>query len=104
MSTALNNIECSASSKHAGNSIALKVCLCAAVLVLTFCGSAGAQDRGKIGEEVIARVNNDAITRGDLDHARMQMQMEVEQECQGCSPAQIKEKEAALEKNLLRDL
>jgi len=80
------------------------VWLCAAALILTFCGSAGAQDKGKIVEEVIARVNNDAITRGDLDHARMQMQMEVEQECQGCSPAQIKEKQAALEKNLLRDL
>ena len=30
-------------------------------------------DKGKVLEEVVARVNSDAITRGDVEHARAQM-------------------------------
>ena len=75
-----------------------------AALFLGCSPGAAAQDKGKIIEEVIARVNNDAITRGDLEHARSQMAAEVQQDCPTCTPDQIKEKEAGLEKNLLRDL
>src|SRR5437868_13188188 len=52
-----------------------------AASVVLFCAAGSAQEKGKIVEEVIARVNNDAITRGDLEHSRVQMASEVEQEC-----------------------
>jgi peptidyl-prolyl cis-trans isomerase SurA len=63
-----------------------------------------AQEKGKIIEEVVARVNNDVITRGDLDRARTQFSDEVRQECPNCTPDQINARMAAGEKDLLRDL
>jgi peptidyl-prolyl cis-trans isomerase SurA len=74
--------------------------LCAALLA----SPAAAQEKGKILEEVVARVNNDVITRGDLDRARAQLDDELRQECPACTPDQITTRAAAQEKDLLRDL
>ena len=64
----------------------------------------GAQSKSVIVEEIVARVNNDVITREDLAHARDSVQNEVHDACQGCTPEQIQTELAAKEKNLLRDL
>ena len=63
-----------------------------------------AQSKPVVIEEVIARVNNDAISRGDLEHARSQLRQEAEQDCPKCTPDEINAKVADGEKNLLRDL
>jgi peptidyl-prolyl cis-trans isomerase SurA len=61
-------------------------------------------DKGKVVEEVVARVNNDAITRGDVEHAKAQMVDDVRHDCSTCTPDQINERVATQEKNILRDL
>ena len=66
--------------------------------------SSSAQTKPIVVEEVVARVNNDAITRGDLDRARTQMRQEAQQDCPKCTPAEINEKVTEEDKNVLRDL
>jgi peptidyl-prolyl cis-trans isomerase SurA len=63
-----------------------------------------AQTKAVVIEEVIARVNNDAITRGDLERARNELQQEAQQDCPKCTPQEINDRVAAEDKNLLRDL
>jgi len=63
-----------------------------------------AQSKSVVVEEIVARVNNDVITREDLNHARESVQTEVREGCQGCTPEQIQSQIADKEKNLLRDL
>lgn len=65
---------------------------------------AQSQPQGTVVEEIVARVNNDIITREDLAHARDSMQSEVRDDCQSCSPAEVQSEIAAKDKNLLRDL
>lgn len=61
--------------------------------------------KGAILEDVVARVNNDVITRSDLDHAAKQLHDEVQQDCgTTCTAAEVSEKLADGQKNLLRDL
>jgi len=55
-------------------------------------------------EEIIARVNNQIITRGDLAKARADMASELHDDCQNCTPQQIDQQIADREKDLLRDL
>jgi peptidyl-prolyl cis-trans isomerase SurA len=55
-------------------------------------------------EEIIARVNNDIITRDDLNRARKSLQGEVRDECPTCTDQQIQQRLAVKQKNLLRDL
>lgn len=64
----------------------------------------GAQSKSVVVEEIVARVNNDVITREDLSHARESIQNEMKDECQNCTPEQLQARLAAKEKNLLRDL
>ncbi|MGH9678829.1 MAG: SurA N-terminal domain-containing protein, partial [Candidatus Acidiferrales bacterium] len=68
--------------------------------------SLSAQSHNRIVEEVVARVNDDIVTREDLNKARESMQSEVKQECeaQSCTPAQLQTQLADKDKNLLRDL
>ena len=66
--------------------------------------SAGAQTKGTVVEEVVARVNNDIITREDLGHARTSLEGEARDACANCSPEQIRVQVAAKDKDLLRDL
>jgi peptidyl-prolyl cis-trans isomerase SurA len=62
-------------------------------------------DGGKTVEEIIARVNNEIITRSEYDKSLATADEEVRQDCQGkCTPEQL---QAALEdrkKSTLRDL
>src|SRR5579863_10302040 len=77
------------------------------IFSLLFAGlgiSAGAQTKSIVVEEIVARVNNEIITREDLEHARTALESEIQDECIKCSPDQIREKVDAKNKDLLRDL
>jgi peptidyl-prolyl cis-trans isomerase SurA len=63
-----------------------------------------AQTKSVIVEEIVARVNNDVITREDLAHTRQSLDSEVRDECRNCTPQQLQTAAAEKEKNLLRDL
>lgn len=63
-----------------------------------------AQSKSVVVEEVVARVNNEVITRSDLEHARSEMQQEAQQDCPKCTPEEINQKVAGEDKNVLRDL
>ena len=67
-------------------------------------GTLWPQTKSVIVEEIVARVNNEVITREDLEHARASLSSEVQDECANCAPNQVREQIAAKEKNLLRDL
>ena len=59
----------------------------------------------KTVEEIIARVNNEIITRSELDKARLASEEEAKQECQGkCTPEQLRADIEDRQKNTLRDL
>jgi peptidyl-prolyl cis-trans isomerase SurA len=81
-----------------------KVLLVSACLMLLACLPAAGQGKGQIIEEIVARVNNDIITRSDLDTAKSQLRDEIRQDCPQCTQAQLDERYAAQEKNVLRDL
>src|SRR5579883_1022566 len=60
---------------------------------------------GKVVEEIIARVNNEIITRSELDKARAAAEDDARQECQGhCTPEQLQTDIEDRRKNALRDL
>src|ERR1700681_4547593 len=59
----------------------------------------------KTVEEIIARVNNEIITRSELDKARASAEEDAKQECQGkCTPEQLRADIEDRQKNTLRDL
>ncbi len=59
----------------------------------------------KVVEEIIARVNNEVITRSELDKARATAAEDATQECQGkCMPEQLQTDIEERQKNALRDL
>jgi peptidyl-prolyl cis-trans isomerase SurA len=59
----------------------------------------------KVVEEIIARVNNEVITRSELDKARASAEEEATQDCQGrCTPEQLHTEMEDRRKNALRDL
>jgi peptidyl-prolyl cis-trans isomerase SurA len=56
-------------------------------------------------EEIIARVNNEIITRSELDKARIAAEEDARQECQGkCTPEQLRTDIDDRQKLTLRDL
>lgn len=61
-------------------------------------------ENGQIVEEVVARVNNEVITRGDLERAQKALADDAHQDCPTCTQAQVDERVAAGQKDLLRDL
>jgi peptidyl-prolyl cis-trans isomerase SurA len=65
---------------------------------------ARAQSKGIVVEEIVARVNNDAITLSDTQKADQSLHEEIAHECQGCSPDKIEEVYKEKQKDLLRDL
>ncbi len=81
-----------------------KVCICAGIMLMAPALSCLAQKKSVVVEEVIARVNNDAITRSDLERARSEMQQEAQQDCPKCLPEEINQRVATEDKNVLRDL
>jgi peptidyl-prolyl cis-trans isomerase SurA len=81
-----------------------KVCICAGLILMAPALPCLAQTKSVVVEEVIARVNNDVITRSDLERARNEMRQEAQQDCPKCTPEEINERVAAEDKNVLRDL
>src|SRR5882672_5843194 len=62
-------------------------------------------DSGKTVEEIIARVNNEIITRSEYDKARQTSEEEAKSECQNrCTPEQLQIAIEDRQKNTLRDL
>lgn len=60
---------------------------------------------GKVVEEIIARVNNEIITRSELDKARSQAAESAQQDCSGrCTPEQLRVAVEDSQKFALRDL
>jgi peptidyl-prolyl cis-trans isomerase SurA len=60
----------------------------------------------KTVEEIIARVNNEIVTRSDLDKKKETAQEEVEEDCRGgkCSPEEQKQRIEDAQKNALKEL
>jgi peptidyl-prolyl cis-trans isomerase SurA len=59
----------------------------------------------KTVEEIVARVNNEIITRSELDKARATAEEDAKQECAGhCTPEQLQVQVEDRQKNALRDL
>src|SRR6267154_1016814 len=62
-------------------------------------------DSGKTVEEIIARVNNEIITRAEYNKARQTAEEEAKSECQNrCTPEQLQIAIEDRQKNTLRDL
>jgi peptidyl-prolyl cis-trans isomerase SurA len=62
-------------------------------------------EAGKTVEEIIARVNNEIITRSEYDRARQTAEEDAKSECQGrCTPEQLQSDIEDRQKNTLRDL
>jgi peptidyl-prolyl cis-trans isomerase SurA len=60
---------------------------------------------GKVVEEIIARVNNEIITRTELEKARAQAVEDAQQDCSGrCTPEQLQVAMEDRQKYALRDL
>jgi peptidyl-prolyl cis-trans isomerase SurA len=65
---------------------------------------APAQSKGIVVEEIVARVNNDAITLSDVQKADQALREEIAHDCQGCSQEKMEEAYKDKQKDLLRDL
>lgn len=60
---------------------------------------------GKVVEEIVARVNNEVITRSELDHSKVTAEEDAKSDCQNrCTPEQLKTLTEDRQKNALRDL
>lgn len=66
--------------------------------------AAGAQEKGQAVEEIVARVNNEIITRSEYEKSLAQAAEEAQQECRGCAPEQLRTAVEEKRKNTLRDL
>jgi len=66
---------------------------------------AASPDSGKVVEEIIARVNNEIITRSEYDKSRASTEEEARQECEGrCTSDQLRASINERQKTALRDL
>jgi peptidyl-prolyl cis-trans isomerase SurA len=62
-------------------------------------------ESGKVVEEIIARVNNEIITRSEYEKGRQAAEEDARQECQNrCTPEQLRISIEDRQKNALRDL
>ncbi len=60
---------------------------------------------GKVVEEIVARVNNEVITRSELDHSVATAEEDAKADCQNrCTPEQLKTLTEDRQKNALREL
>jgi peptidyl-prolyl cis-trans isomerase SurA len=63
------------------------------------------ETEGKVVEEIVARVNNEVITRSEFEHAKVTAEDEAKQDCQNrCTPEQLKSLIEDTQKNALRNL
>ena len=77
---------------------------CAVLLFVWIAASLAAQEKTRVVEEIVVRVNNEIITRSDLEHSRASLAEEVRQDCPLCPAEQLQVMVAERGKNLLRDL
>jgi peptidyl-prolyl cis-trans isomerase SurA len=63
-----------------------------------------AQTKSTVVEEIVARVNNEIITREDLEKARATLDGEARDACTNCTPEKIRTMVESKDKDLLRDL
>jgi peptidyl-prolyl cis-trans isomerase SurA len=63
-----------------------------------------AQAKGTVIEEIVARVNNQIITRSDYQKADLSLHDEIAHECQNCPADKITNEYKDRQKDLLRDL
>lgn len=64
-----------------------------------------AASEGKVIEEIVARVNNEVITRSELEHSKVTAEEDAKQDCQNrCTPEQLKQITEDSQKNALRNL
>jgi peptidyl-prolyl cis-trans isomerase SurA len=60
---------------------------------------------GKVVEEIVARVNNEVITRSEYEHSKVTSAEDAKNDCQNrCTPEQLNARIEDLQKNALRDL
>src|SRR5580700_2966132 len=60
---------------------------------------------GKVVEEIVARVNNEVITRSEFEHSKVTAEEDAKNDCQSrCTPEQLKTLTEDRQKNALRDL
>jgi peptidyl-prolyl cis-trans isomerase SurA len=60
---------------------------------------------GKVVEEIVARVNNEVITRSEFEHSKITAEEDAKTDCQNrCTPEQLKTLTEDRQKNALRDL
>jgi peptidyl-prolyl cis-trans isomerase SurA len=78
--------------------------IASAALALVLSSPARAQSKGIVVEEIVARVNNDAITLSDVQKADQALHEEIAHDCQGCPPEKVEEIYKDKQKDLLRDL
>jgi len=77
----------------------------AAALLVPMLGRAQtASTKGKIVEEIVARVNNEIVTLTDLDKALEALREDVQQDCPGCPQDKFDVLYKERDKDLLRDL
>jgi len=72
--------------------------------ILCVSSALGAQEKGRIIEEIVARVNNEIITLTDYRRADNSLEEETKQDCPGCALDKIDEAVKHKRENLLRDL
>jgi peptidyl-prolyl cis-trans isomerase SurA len=66
---------------------------------------AAVASEGKVVEEIVARVNNEVITRSEYDHSKVTAEEDAKSDCQNrCTPEQLKMLTEDRQKNALRDL
>lgn len=66
---------------------------------------AATASEGKVVEEIVARVNNEVITRSEFDHSKVTAEEDAKSDCQNrCTPEQLKTLTEDRQKNALRDL
>jgi peptidyl-prolyl cis-trans isomerase SurA len=60
---------------------------------------------GKVVEEIVARVNNEVITRSEFEHSKITAEEDAKTDCQNrCTPEQLRTLTEDRQKNALRDL
>ena len=76
------------------------------LIATIFCVSSclQAQEKGKVIEEIIARVNNEIITLSDYERGQASLEDETRQDCPGCTADKLQEMLRSRRANLLRDL
>src|SRR6202790_4147394 len=78
--------------------------LAASVAILVGPVKLGAQSKGTVNEEIVARVNNQIITLSDYQKADQALHQEIAQDCQNCPQTKIDSQYRDRQKDLLRDL